>query len=121
MGAGRVGQRERHPPGAAADVPPAAVGERAHRVHRVDAGGARITRARPRADHALAVEQRAQPLVTHVLLDDVGDRAVQQHVEALRVVGEQLGQLGPIGAGADPGVGAGRSAGSAAVRANRAS
>ena len=59
----RVGQRERHPAGAAAHVAPAAVGQRAHRVHRVHAGGARVARPGPGADHALAVQQRPQPLV----------------------------------------------------------
>ena len=101
--AGRVGERERHPAGAAAHVAPAAVGERAHGVHRVHAGGAGIARARPGADHALAVQQRAQPLVADVFLDDVGDRAVEEHVEGLRVV-EQLGELGPVRARAHPGV-----------------
>ena len=83
--AGRVGERERHPAGAAAHVAPAAVGERAHGVHRVHAGGAGIARARPGADHALAVQQGTQPLVADVFLDDVGDRAVEEHVAGFRV------------------------------------
>ncbi len=37
-------------------------------------------------------------------LDDLGDRAVEQHIERLGVAVEQLGELGAVGTRADPGV-----------------
>ena len=55
----------------------------------------------------------------HVLLDDVGDRAVQQHVEGLGI--EQLGELGPVRRRAHPGVAARRCAAPTRMRSNSAS
>ena len=54
----------------------------------VDAGGARVARAGTGADDALAVQGGAQPFVADVVLDDVGDRGVEQRVDRLSVVAE---------------------------------
>ena len=48
----------------------------------VDPRGPGVAGTGERADHTLAVQGGAQPLVAHMALDDVGDRRVEQHVAA---------------------------------------
>ena len=82
-----VGEQERHPADPALHERPAA--DEAEAVMGVDPRGPGVARAGERPDHALAVQGGAQPLVVHMALDDIGDRRVEQHLERLRVVGEE--------------------------------
>src|SRR5207244_11733880 len=101
-----IGEGEGHAPHAPVDVAPSTLHavEDPERVVGVEAGGARVTWTGTGADDALAVQGGAQPIVAHVVLDDVGDRGVEQGVDRLAVVAEPRLDLVARRRGAEPGV-----------------
>src|SRR5579864_9556900 len=68
----------------------------------MDRRGSGIARSSPGADQPLAVQRGAQPLVTHVALDDARDRLMEQHLDKLAVVAEQAFEPLPRGRVPDP-------------------
>ena len=53
------------------------------------------SRAGVGTDHTLAVERVVQPRVAHVVLEDVGDRRLEDDVDHRPIVSEELFDLGP--------------------------
>ena len=103
---GGVGQRERHLAHAAVDVSPCPgpALERARGVHEMHPRRARVAGPGPGADDPLAVQGGAQPLVAHVVLDDIRDGRLEDDVDGLGVAAQELLDLGPVRRVADPGV-----------------
>ena len=101
-----VGDREADHPHAALDVAPdrALALEVALVVHELDRGGAGILRAAVGGDHALAEQRVLQALVLHVVVEDVGDRRVEDDVEHRLLAVQQILDLLAGRALADPGV-----------------
>ena len=62
-------------------------------MHQLDRRRARVERAGPRADHALAVQRLLQPRIVDEPRDHVGDGRLEQRVDQLGVVAECFAQL----------------------------
>ena len=101
---GRFGDGEGDGTHAALDVAPGHgdAFQLAQEVHELHERRARVVRAGPRPDDALPVEGPLEPLVAHVAVDDLGDRGLVEGLDHLRVVAQQLLQLGPLGSLAHP-------------------
>ena len=66
--------------------------------------GALVVRARPGADDALAEERVLEALVVHVVVEDLGDRGLEDDVDHRLLAVQELLQLGARRRLADPGV-----------------
>ena len=106
--AGGVGDREADHPHAALDVAPdrALALEVALVVHELDRRGAGVLRAAVGGDHALAEQRVLEALVLHVVVEDVGDRRVEDDVEHRLLAVQEVLDLLARRALADPGVAA---------------